>query len=207
MQRTAGAVILLVAALSSCGDAGGQASAVDPAADPVDELSLHEGQFCPETLPLAPQETYGFGTDEAATQLPTLRAFDEAWLCSYETRDVAPSGANGAWFEWVRSGRPQRLSDDQLAAFSSAVGDLQLPGDGEYACTADLGPRHLVSLAWERDLTGVVVEDFGCGSVLLTDDPFVTIPGEATQPGTVSGVLRQPPGGLLAGLDVERLGG
>lgn len=40
-----------------------------------------------------------------------------------------------------------------------------------------------------RDLTGVVVDDFGCGDVSLTDDPFTTPPGAATQDGTVAGVL------------------
>lgn len=40
-----------------------------------------------------------------------------------------------------------------------------------------------------RDLTGVVVDDFGCGDVRLTDDPFKTPPGDATQDTTVAGVL------------------
>jgi hypothetical protein len=47
------------------------------------------------------------------------------------------------------------------------------------------------------DLTGVVVDDYGCASVGLTDDPFKTAPGESDQVGTVPGVLSVPVG-LLA---------
>ena len=63
------------------------------------------------------------------------------------------------------------------------------------------GSRYLIALAAGRDLTGIVVEDYGCASVMVTGDPFVTPAGEATQPGTVSGYLDGPVA-LLADLGV-----
>ena len=195
--------VATVALLSSCGESTGEDAAIDPSTDPVDELAMHSGQFCPARLPRASQETYGFGTDERATSLPALPAFDEVWLCSYETQDIAPQGADGAWYEWVMTGSPEKLNSDQVDSLSAALDELSLIEDGDFACTAELGPRYLVSAAWERDLTGVVIDDYGCGSVRLTDDPFVTIPGDASQPGTVDGVL-QAPDGLLAILGAGR---
>jgi hypothetical protein len=66
------------------------------------------------------------------------------------------------------------------------------PPDGGSACTDDLGSRFLVSYAYENDLTGVVVDTYGCDEIRLTDDPFTTVPGDASQPGTVPGVLYGP---------------
>lgn len=39
------------------------------------------------------------------------------------------------------------------------------------------------------DLTGVVVDDYGCRDVRLTDNPHVTPPGASDQVGTVGGIL------------------
>lgn len=39
------------------------------------------------------------------------------------------------------------------------------------------------------DLTGVVVDGYGCREVRLTDEPFHTPPGAPHQDGTVGGVL------------------
>ncbi|MDO9439903.1 MAG: hypothetical protein Q7T73_03340 [Beijerinckiaceae bacterium] len=194
----------LVVALAACGGPTEEELAIDLPSDPVDELSLHNDEFCPKVMPRAPRETYGFGTGMPATDLPAFPAFDEAWLCTYQTRDIAPKGSNGAWYEWVQTGLPRNLTPNELTSFSAAIGELDLLPTGDYACTADLGPRYLVSMAWERDLTGVVVDDYGCRSVRLTDDPFVTIPGDASQPGTVDGVLSSPEG-LLADLGVGRV--
>ncbi|MDO9457845.1 hypothetical protein [Nocardioides sp.] len=176
---------------------------VDPSHEARDELSLHGDQFCPSILPRAPRETYGFGTGERATELPSFPTIDEAWLCTYESRDVAPAGSNGAWLEWAREGEPRQLSPDEVASFSDDLRSLEPLDDGDLVCDADLGPRFVVSFAREGDLTGVVVDDHGCGSVRLTDDPFVTVPGDASQPGTVTGLLVRP-AGLLAALGVGR---
>ena len=39
------------------------------------------------------------------------------------------------------------------------------------------------------DLTGVVVDDYGCRDVRLSDDPHTTAPGADDQDGAVGGVL------------------
>jgi hypothetical protein len=181
-------VVTFGSVASSCGGAGG---AADPASDPVDEVSEHDGAFCPTGLPMARRETHGFGGDRRATTVPRLRRPQEAWICRYDARDVAPKGSNGAWLEWVRQGPPRRLDADELEAFSTAIEQLEPPTGGT-VCTADLGPRYLVSYAFGNDLTGVVIDDYGCHEVRLTDDPFTTVPGDPSQPGTVSGVLSGP---------------
>ena len=60
-------------------------------------------------------------------------------------------------------------------------------------CTADLGPRFVLVYRHGTDLTGVSVDDYGCNDVRLTDDPFTTVVGEASQGGAVRGVLRAEP--------------
>jgi len=150
-------------------------------------------------LPRAPRETYGFGDDLPAMKAPTLSKPQQVWICAYVPRDVAPEGSNGAWFEWVRKGAPRRLDAGEVEAFSAAIEQLG-PATGINSCTDDLGPRYLVSYASGSDLTGVVVDDYGCQEVRLTDDPFTTVPGDALQPGTVEGVLYGP-AGLLADLN------
>jgi hypothetical protein len=41
----------------------------------------------------------------------------------------------------------------------------------------------------DGDLTGVVIDDYGCRNVRLTDNPHTTPPGADDQDGTVGGVL------------------
>jgi hypothetical protein len=53
------------------------------------------------------------------------------------------------------------------------------------------------------DLTGVVVDDYGCRDVRLTDNPHTTPPGADDQDGTVGGVLNGG-GAILDALGVGR---
>jgi len=182
---------LLVAVGWSTQSCGGHVQAASPARHPTDELTRHGGMFCPETLPRAPRATYGFGTEQDATAAPTLWKPQRAWLCRYVSRNVAPRSSNGAWLEWERLGAPQRLDDQELEAFSTAIARLEVP-KRDRACTDDLGPRYLVSYSYKEDLTGVVIDDYGCSDIRLTDDPFINVPGDPSQPGTVKGVLTGP---------------
>lgn len=59
-------------------------------------------------------------------------------------------------------------------------------------CTADLGTRVMLVYPDGPDLTGVIVDNFGCHDVRLTDDPAHTPPGYGTQRGTVTGILTAP---------------
>ena len=47
----------------------------------------------------------------------------------------------------------------------------------------------MVVYAHDGDLTGVVVDDYGCRTVRLTDKPHATPPGADRQEGTVGGTL------------------
>jgi hypothetical protein len=85
------------------------------------------------------------------------------------------------------------LDNNELEAFAAALEELK-PPTGAIACTDDLGPRYLVSYVYENDLTGVIIDDYGCQDIRLTDDPYETVPGEASQHGMVAGVLFGPPG-------------
>lgn len=173
--------------VTACGD---DERAVAPPTQPMAELADQQGQFCPDALPTAPQDTYGLGTGDPAEETPSMWEPQEAWVCEYVPTDIAPAGANGAWYEWVRRGKPRQLSGDALKTFAIALDGLQpMQTDG---CTADLGSRFLISYAHEGDLTGVVIDDYGCNDVRLTDNPFTNLPGQASQAGTVDGTLMGP---------------
>ena len=75
----------------------------------------------------------------------------------------------------------------------------QTPSQG---CTEELGPRWLLVTSTGGDLTGVVVDGYGCGDVRLTNDPYVTAPGDPQTGATVPGVLDAP--GLAATLGHDR---
>lgn len=47
----------------------------------------------------------------------------------------------------------------------------------------------MVIYARDGDLTGAVVDDYGCRVVRVTDDPHITAPGAEGQDGTVAGIL------------------
>lgn len=159
------------------------------------ELSDVAGEPCPDELPVGEDpDGYGHGVRSLATELPDLLEPEQAWVCQYglveqfsadpETGDLEVSGG-----VWVSSGEAEEVPASRLPELQEALDGLDLL-EPDVACTADLGPRWLVSYAHDGDLTGVVVEDFGCGSVRLTDQPHSTPPGEADQDGLVRGQLR-----------------
>lgn len=210
-MRSIVTVVAVVALLTSCGvgttsDTAAGARSSGPGAGstgPLAEPEPSSAELCPDSLPRASKATYGFGDDGPAATAPSLPVPHRAWICRYDPRDIA-TRADAAWFEWVRQGRPRPLDDTELATFSSAVEGLR-PASADRACTADLGPRYLVAYAEGSELTGVVVDAYGCGDIRLTDDPSATVPGEPRRPGTVAGVL-QGPVGFLGALDAGRGG-
>ena len=167
------------------------------------ELDDAGGRPCPRTLPTEDDPSgHGFGTEEPATEKPALLQPDEAWVCRYNPDEVRRASSGGAVFEWRRAGQPQAVTDADLRDAERALGDLEL-ADGSRLCTLELGPRWMLVYSHDGDLTGVVVDDFGCRDVRLTDDPHTTPPGADRQRGTVGGVLD---GGaeILAALGVGR---
>jgi hypothetical protein len=201
--RAAG-VAVLGGLLAGCAQPRAAPGPGDSSGHRVDEVAAHRGQVCPRKLAQASDETYGFGTSEPADVSPSLPVPEAAWVCRYGADDVGPGpDGDGTTFGWVRRDPPRRVAESRLPALAEHVDELA-PAEGDRACTADLGPRWMLVLAAGGDLTGVVVDDFGCQDVRLTDEPFRTPPGEATQPGTVSGVLSGPAGLLHQMRTVQR---
>lgn len=159
---------------------------------PVDEVALHDGQPCPKQLPDADSSTYGLGTSEPAASAPQLLTLQEAWVCVYGAKDAGPGpDGEGTSSVWVLSQGPVRVERSLLDGLDQLLVELK-PAEPQAMCTADLGPRFVLVYRHGTDLTGVSVDDYGCEDVRLTDDPFETVVGEATQGGTVRGVLQAP---------------
>ncbi len=148
---------------------------------------------CPDTLPMTVDPGgHGFGPDQAASRLPDLPKPQTAWVCKYSAVDSGVTD-NGMVFSWTRESEPRPVDPAQLPALADDLRHLSLP-DEVLACTADLGPRWLLAYPGEDGLIGVVVDDYGCREVRLTDDPFVTTAGAADTHGTVTGTLAAPEG-------------
>ncbi|CAN5408643.1 hypothetical protein BH09ACT12_BH09ACT12_21540 [soil metagenome] len=153
------------------------------------ELEAASGRPCPDELPIGEDPSgHGFGVEEAADQLPTLLEPQEAWVCRYDSVDIAPTANGGAVLGWSLQGRPEPVDAARLPDLQGALDDLAVLDSGG-ACTADLGPRWMVLYSHDGDLTAAVVDDYGCRNVRLTDDPRTTPPGADDQEGTVAGVL------------------
>ena len=191
----AGTALLVTVLLAACGETGlpsrgqGQGGAVT-----VDEVGAHDGQVCPVRLPENPKDGHGLGTQEPAGSSPSLPRLESAWICRYDPMEGGPMpDGEGTWTAWQRDGGVRPVSSSDTATLDRHLSKLE-PADRARACHDDLGSRWLLVYASQDDLTGVVVDDFGCRDVRLTDEPFETPPGQATQPGTVSGVLVAPRG-------------
>ena len=183
-------MLLAVAVLAGCADRGAGEVADQQDAPPVDELSARGGQVCPAVLPQPDDPGYGFGTRDPAHASPSLATPEAGWVCLFNPVDAGagPDG-DGTTYDWERAGRPHEVNAADLRALAGELGELAPPPEPEWACTADLGPRWMFVYTVGDDLTGVVVDDYGCNEVRLTDEPFETPPGDAVQQGTVSGVL------------------
>ena len=177
-----------VVALAGCGD---EVSVSQQEGSTSEELGAHGGEVCPEELPRT-SEDHGLGASEPAESSPALAPPDAAWVCRFNPVDVDPGpNGGGPMFSWVRDGEARTVESSVLEQIARHVDDLE-PADERSGCNDDVGSRWILVHAYENDLTGVVSEDFGCRDVLLTDEPFRTPPGDAAQPGTVSGVLTAP---------------
>lgn len=158
-----------------------------PAVQP-EEMANAGGQPCPENLPIGDDPSgHGFGVERAAEQLPNLLEPQQAWLCRYDFFDRNSTPSGGTVYEWRLGAGPDPVPRVDLPALQDAIDDLSLPASQD--CTADLGPRWMVVYTHNGDLTGVVVDDYGCRSVRLTDNPHSTPPGADDQAGAVGGVL------------------
>lgn len=187
--RSVACLSVAAIALAGCGlPLSGTSAADNPEVRPS-ELTDADGRPCPKKLPIGEDPSgHGFGTEEVADEAPTLLEPEEAWVCRYNSVDVGTTTNGGAIYGWRRAGQPEPVSAADLAGLRDALDDLA-PADRSRGCTADLGPRWLVVYSHDDDLTGVLVDDYGCRDVRLTDDPRSTPPGADNQDGTVGGVL------------------
>jgi len=178
-----------VAALTGALGGGERSTAIDPAAR--QELAAAGGEPCPDVLPQA-SGSDGFGSSDPAPGSPDLPAADEGWVCRYLPEDGKPGAdESGSYVSWRRDGESVPLDAAQLDNLIPALTPPEVPEGGLF-CPADLGPRWLLVTSADGDLTGLAADDFGCSDVRLTDNPAEVEPGEATQPGTVPGILRAP---------------
>lgn len=153
------------------------------------ELTDADNRPCPDELPVSDDPSgHGFGVQELADEHPTLLSPNEAWECRYDPFDAATTTSGGAMYEWRRSNQPTPVDSAALPRLRDALGGLG-PADRSEGCNADLGPRWMVVYNHDGDLTGLVVDDYGCRDVRLTDNPHVTPPGADDQEGAVGGIL------------------
>jgi len=179
-----------VLAFAGCGD--DVALVAPPQSGLVDELAAHNEQVCPDQLPLGEDpDGYGFGTGEPADERPSLLTPDAAWVCRYDARTGQGPNGDGSTIRWQRGSKPQPVASARLAALTEHLSKLR-PADAVQVCTDELGPRWMLVFTHEGDLTGVVIDDYGCHDIRLTDEPFETAPGDPGQEGTVPGVLSAP---------------
>jgi hypothetical protein len=190
-QASVMAVALSAGLLSGCGGDDDEPQAVDTS---VDEVTAHDGKVCPDRLPQADGPDTGLGGDNPAGEAPTMPAVEKAWVCQYSPTEVAPGPeGNGDPWTWDLEGEAQPVDDAGIADLQAGLDKLTPPA-ADLMCTADLGPRWLLVYSTGGDLTGAVIDDFGCQSVRLTDEPFETVPGSSTASGIVPGSLTAPDG-------------
>ena len=196
-----GAAATVALLLGGCGgDDGATPVAEDP--QPTDEPAETSGRPCPRVLPAAGERA---GADEAAEELPELPPVRRAWVCRYGAAELGGRDDRGTSSGWQRRGRAVPIAPTDLAPLADALDGLALLDldTSQRVCTADLGPRYLVVLADAGDLTGVVVDDFGCHDTRLTADPRSRPAGADGPGGAVDGVLQGGPR-VLDALGVDR---
>jgi hypothetical protein len=177
-------VATAVLVLTACGTSNANTPEVRP-----NEFTDAGDRPCPGELPPGDDPSgHGFGTEDPSDEPPTLLEPQEAWVCQYNTFEAGTTPSGGTTYGWRLDGQPQPVAAADMPSLQAALDDLA-PADRSGGCTADLGPRWMVAYSHNGDLTGVVVDDYGCRDVRLTDSPHETAPGADDQDGTVGGVL------------------
>lgn len=148
-----------------------------------------EGEVCPSVLPQSDDPGDGLGTQEPAGAAPSLAAPEAAVVCLYDPATSAEGAdADAPTYTWRLSSSPVEATERDLKALTEQLARL-VPAEAGRTCNSKVKTRWLLVTSVGDDLTGVAVDEFGCRFVRLTDDPFATAPGDATEEGTVSGIL------------------
>ena len=152
------------------------------------ELAAADDEPCPSAMPTSPSD--GAATTAAVSEARFMRP-DRAWVCRYvATSSGGASTDDSGLGTWTRDGPGVELSKTQLRDIAPQLKDLAPITPTR--CTLDLGPRWVLVLATEGDLTGIAVDDFGCNIARLTENPHAIEPGELSQHGVVGGAFKLP---------------
>lgn len=181
------AVLLATGVGAGCGNLDSSQNTAE-ASESADQVA--DGKVCPKKLPAGTKA--GSETDAPAEEAPSLPEPESAWICQYNpgTSGSGLEGGSGTG-AWKLVGEAERVADADVSELADDLTKLT-PAEAQQMCTADLGPRWMLVYSHGQDLSGVVVDDFGCRDVRLTDDPFETVPGGGDQEGTVPGTLAAP---------------
>lgn len=156
----------------------------------VSEVAAHAGELCPSVLPeLQDQGDSGLGPLDPAATSVSLPQPESAAVCLYDATEGETSDGEATTYTWTITGPPAEVPEGGLASLGKRIADLS-PAKADRTCDTDLGPRWLLVSTVGDDLTGVVIDEFGCNDVRLSDEPFENAPGEATQDGTAPGVFK-----------------
>lgn len=158
----------------------------------VGELAANGGP-CPATLPAPVDDPggYGFGTRTSAQEEPRFTAPDTGWVCRYDPARIGQT-SEGSVVEWSLNAAPRRLGENVLSQVSDVTNAISVfrGPSADRPCPANLGPRYALVTSAGGDLTGVIADSYGCGDVRLSDDPFLTAPGDPQEGnGTTPGVF------------------
>ena len=162
--------------------------ATSPGTSPVEKAPDVEPS-CPDGLVDPTPLDHGLGTNTPAARAPSVGSLTQAWVCTYEsvgTSSTEPGG--GSVYTWTLVEGPAEVEAARLDEASELIATLA-PAESMRACTADLGPRVMLVAATGLGTLGMVVDDYGCRDVRLTDDPWTVAPGESTTEYIPSGVL------------------
>ncbi len=187
-EMSAAGLCVAALALMLTGCSGDTEHSGDQGSAPAgSELAAYDGVACPDSL-VDSSDRYGLGLDLEGDALPEVGGYDAAWLCEYVPLDRPLEDGNGTFSSWYLATTPVELAEEDLPVVDDVLDRLTVAPDS-MDCLADLGPRELVVLVDDGDLTGVAFDVFGCGTVRLTEDPYVTAPGESTEETLESGPL------------------
>lgn len=153
------------------------------------ELVAADNEPCPTAMPTSPRDDAA--TTAAVSDARFMRP-DQAWVCRYiATSSGGPSTDQSGPGTWTLDGSVVELNKTQLRTIAPQLKGLTPITPNR--CTLDLGPRWVLVLATEGDLTGIAIDDFGCNITSLTENPHTIEPGTLTQHGVVGGAFTLPP--------------
>lgn len=155
---------------------------------PDGDVTVPVGRACPTRLATAATRQEREAAEAPGTVVPQFETPAAIWFCSY-----APTGTGKQSGKLTRH---QLLSGAEARTALAGIRSLGLPNPDpkDVACTADLGPTHVVShVTSDGRVTSVVVQDFGCRDTGLTADLARTAAGTTTSRGVPSGTYHPSP--------------